>query len=106
MDLKGAVIEKFFVWKSLDLNGKTYKMQGQYPIGDLNFELIYPEHLVLKLKLQQLNRTCNRHQKFDKNQFFPLPKKHRLADDEQYSNWVKLKLFNTKIKWKHLQWSE
>jgi hypothetical protein len=76
--LESAVIEKFFVLEeSLDLNGKTYQNARSISNSDLNFELIYPEHLVLKLKLQQLNRTCNRHQNLIKNQFFPLPKKHR-----------------------------
>jgi hypothetical protein len=51
MDLKRCSYRKVFcLEESPDLNGKTYK-NGQYPIVDLNFELIYPEHLVFKTKI-------------------------------------------------------
>ena len=48
---KGAVIEKIFVLEeSPELNGKTFRMQDDLPIMDINFELIHPNHLVFKTK--------------------------------------------------------
>ena len=99
---KGAVIEKFFVLEeSPDLNGKTYKMQGQYPIVDLNFEMIYPEHLVFKTKnYNNLTEPIIDTKKFDKKSVLSISEKNiaALANDEQYSNWdVKLKLFRYKL---------
>ena len=99
---KGAVIEKFFVLEEApDLNGKTYKMQGQYPIVDLNFELIYPEHLVFKTKnYNNLTEPVIDTKKFDKKSVLNISEKNisALTDDEQYSNWdVKLKLFRYKL---------
>lgn len=99
---KGAVIEKFFVLEeSPDLNGKTYKMQGQYPIVDLNFEMIYPEHLVFKTKnYNNLTIPIIDTKKFDKKSVLSISEKNiaALANDEQYSNWdVKLKLFRYKL---------
>jgi uncharacterized protein DUF3857 len=48
---KGAVIEVMYVLKEMpELDGETIKMQDEYPIVNLDFELIYPEHLGFKTK--------------------------------------------------------
>ncbi|AWI26026.1 DUF3857 domain-containing protein [Flavobacterium pallidum] len=48
---KGAVIEVMYVLREMpELDGETIKMQDEYPIADLDFELIYPEHLGFKTK--------------------------------------------------------
>jgi hypothetical protein len=99
---KGAVIEKFYILEEMpDLNGKTYKMQDEYPIANLNFELIYPEHLIFKTKnYNGLNEPTIDTKKFDKKSVLSISEKDIVAlnDDEQYSNWdVKLKLFRYKL---------
>lgn len=48
---KGAIIEKFFIiQEDPDLDGNSVKIQDEYAIGKMSFELIYPEHLVFKTK--------------------------------------------------------
>jgi hypothetical protein len=99
---KGAVIEKFYILEEMpDLNGKTYKMQDEYPIANLNFELIYPEHLIFKTKnYNGLNDPTIDTKKFDKKSVLSISEKDIVAlnDDEQYSNWdVRLKLFRYKL---------
>ncbi|TRX39778.1 DUF3857 domain-containing protein [Flavobacterium restrictum] len=99
---KGAIIEKFYILEeNPDLNGKTYKMQDEYPIANLNFELIYPEHLIFKTKnYNGLSEPTIDTKKFDKKAVLTISEKNiaALNDDEQYSNWdVKLKLFRYKL---------
>lgn len=99
---KGAIIEKFFVLEETpDLNGKTYKMQDQYPIANLNFELIYPKHLIFKTKnYNGLAEPVIDSEKIEKKSVLSISEKNIIAlnDDEQYSNWdVKLKLFRYKL---------
>jgi hypothetical protein len=99
---KEAVIEKFYLLEETpDLNGKTYKMQDQYPIANLNFELIYPEHLIFKTKnYNGLAEPIIDSKKFEKKSVLSISEKNIIAlnDDEQYSNWdVKLKLFRYKL---------
>jgi len=48
---KGAIIEKLYVLEeSPEFTGQTIKMQDEYPIVNLNFELIYPNYLIFKTK--------------------------------------------------------
>ena len=44
---KGAIVERMYILEeNPEIDGKTFKLQTEYPILDLNFELIYPSHVV------------------------------------------------------------
>ena len=48
---KGAIIEKIYVLQeSPEFTGQTIKMQDEYPIANLSFELIHPNYLIFKTK--------------------------------------------------------
>ena len=99
---KGAVIEKLFIIEQTpDLDGKTIKMQDEFPIASLNFELLYPKHLVFKTKSYnglpdpiidtESSKEFSSIKIADKD--IPL-----LYDDEKYSNWnIAIKMFRYKL---------
>ncbi|PXY45907.1 DUF3857 domain-containing protein [Flavobacterium hydrophilum] len=99
---KGAVIEKLYVIEEApDLNGNTIKMQDEYPIAELNFDLITPAHLIFKTKSYNgLSEPVLDEKKLENKKVLSISEKDILAlkDDEEYSNWdVRLKLFRYKL---------
>jgi hypothetical protein len=99
---KGAVIEKLYVIEEApDLNGNTIKMQDEYPIAELNFDLIAPAHLIFKTKSYNgLSEPVLDEKKLENKKILSISEKDitALKDDEEYSNWdVTLKLFRYKL---------
>ncbi|RZJ29831.1 MAG: DUF3857 domain-containing protein [Flavobacterium sp.] len=99
---KGAVIEKIFVLSEMpELKGQTIKMQDEYPIAKLNFELIYPEHLVFKYKTYNgLAEPVLDTAKVKEKVVLSVNEKDipGLDNDEKYSNWnLKLKMLRFKL---------
>ena len=99
---KGAVIEKLYIIEeNPDLKGNTIKMQDQYPIAELNFELIAPAHLTFKTKSYNgLSEPVLDDKKLENKKVLSISEKDipALKDDEEYSNWdVKIKLFRYKL---------
>lgn len=99
---KGAVIEKLYVLQeNPEFTGQTIKMQDEYPIGNLNFELIYPKHLVFKTKSYNgLSEPVIDDKKIPNNAVLAITEKNipALDNDENYSNWnLQLKLFRYKL---------
>ncbi len=99
---KGAVIEKIYVLEeNPEFSGQTIKMQDEYPIANLNFELIYPSHLVFKTKSYNgLSEPVIDSKKIENRTVLSVSEKNipALDDDEQYSNWaLQLKLFRYKL---------
>ena len=99
---KGAVIEKIFVLSEMpELKGQTVKMQDEYPIAKLNFELIYPDHLIFKTKTYNgLAEPVLDTTKVKEKYVLSINEKDipGLDDDEKYSNWnLRLKMFRFKL---------
>lgn len=99
---KGAIIEKLFVLEeNPDLKGNTLKMQAEFPIANLDFELIYPKHLVFKTKSYNgLSEPKSDDTKIEGKNILSISEKDivALTDDEKYSNWdVEIKLFRYKL---------
>lgn len=99
---KGAVIEKLYVLEeNPELTGQTIKMQDDYPIGNLNFELIYPNYLVFKTKSYNgLSEPVIDDKKIPNKAILTVSEKNipALDNDENYSNWnLQLKLFRYKL---------
>ncbi|SHG65261.1 protein of unknown function [Flavobacterium fluvii] len=99
---KGAVIEKIYVLQeSPEFTGQTIKMQDDYPIANLNFELIYPNYLVFKTKSYNgLGEPVIDDKKIPNTAILALSEKNipALDNDENYSNWnLQLKLFRYKL---------
>lgn len=99
---KGAVIEKIYVLEErLELSGETIKMQDEYPIASLNFELIHPNHLIFKTKSYNgLSDPTIDSKKIENDIVISVSEKNipALDNDEQYSNWaLQLKLFRYKL---------
>lgn len=99
---KGAVIEKLYVLQeNPEFTGQTIKMQDEYPIGNLNFELIYPKHLVFKTKSYNgLSEPVIDDKKIPNTAVLAVTEKNipALDNDENYSNWnLQLKLFRYKL---------
>ena len=99
---KGAIIEKIFVLEETpELNGKTFKMQDDLPIMDINFELIYPNHLVFKTKGYNNLSAAVLDDKTYKDKVAISVKESnvpKLEDDEKYSNWkANIKYFRYKL---------
>lgn len=99
---KGAVIEKFYVLQeSPELQGQTVKMQDDYPIASLNFELIYPNYLVFKTKSYNgLSEPVLDDKRIKDTNILTVTEKNipALDNDENYSNWnLQLKLFRYKL---------
>lgn len=99
---KGAIIEKIYVIEEEpELEGRTLKMQDEYPIANLNLELIYPNFLVFKTKSYNgLSEPKTENDTITKKTHLIISEKNCVALDnnEQYSNWeVQLKLFRYKL---------
>ena len=99
---KGAVIEKLFILEeSPDFTGQTIKMQTEYPIANLNFELLYPNFLLFKTKSYNgLSEPVLDDKKIENTTSLTVSEKNiaALDNDEQYSNWaMQLKLFRFKL---------
>jgi hypothetical protein len=99
---KGAVIEKLYVLEeNPEFTGQTIKMQDEYPIGNLNFELIYPSYLVFKTKSYNgLSEPVMDDKKIPNTAVLAVTEKNipALDNDENYSNWnLQLKLFRYKL---------
>lgn len=99
---KGAVIEKIFILSEMpELKGQTIKMQDEFPIAKLNFELIYPEHLVFKYKTYNgLSEPVLDTAKVKEKVVLSVNEKDiaGLDNDEKYANWnIKLKMLRFKL---------
>jgi hypothetical protein len=99
---KGAVIEKLYVLEeNPEFTGQTIKMQDEYPIGNMNFELIYPSYLVFKTKSYNgLSEAVIDDKKIPNTAILAVNEKNipALDNDENYSNWnLQLKLFRYKL---------
>ena len=99
---KGAVIEKLYVLEEgPEFTGQTIKMQDEYPIANLNFELIYPNYLIFKTKsYNKLSEPTIDEKKIENKTVLSVIEKNipGLDDNEQYSNWaLQLKLFRYKL---------
>lgn len=99
---KGAVIEKIFVLEEFpELNGKTFLMQDEYPIANINFELIYPNYLSFKTKSYNgLEEAAIDEETIDKKTIISITATNipSLDDDEKYSNWTaNAKMFRYKL---------
>lgn len=99
---KGAVIEKIYVLEeSPEFTGQTVKMQDEYPIANLNFELISPNYLIFKTKSYNgLSEPVIDEKKMENTNVISISEKNipALDDDENYSNWsLQLKLFRYKL---------
>ena len=99
---KGAVIEKMYVLEeSPEFTGQTIKMQDEYPIANLNFELIYPNYLVFKTKSYNgLSEAVVDEKKIENTTVLSVTEKDipALDNNENYSNWaLQLKQFRYKL---------
>ena len=99
---KGAVIEKIYVLEERpELKGQTIKMQDEYPIVNLNFELVYPSNLIFKTKSYNgLSEPIIDDKKIEKKTVLSISEKNipAIEDNEKYSNWnIQLKLFRYKF---------
>lgn len=99
---KGAVIEKMYVLEERpNLSGETIEMQDEYPITNLNFELIYPNHLIFKTKSYNgLSEPIIDSKTVENKTVLSVSEKNipALDNNEQYSNWtMQLKLFRYKL---------
>ena len=99
---KGAVIEKLYVLEeSPEFTGQSIKMQDEYPIANLNFELIFPNYLIFKTKSYNgLSEPVTDDKKIENKTILTVSEKNipALDNDEQYSNWaLQLKLFRFKL---------
>lgn len=99
---KGAVIEKMYVLEeSPEFTGQTIKMQDEYPIANLSFELISPNYLVFKTKSYNgLREPVIDDKKIENTTILNITEKNipALDNNENYSNWnLQLKLFRYKL---------
>ncbi|MFY0483375.1 DUF3857 domain-containing protein [Flavobacterium sp. PLA-1-15] len=99
---KGAVLEKLLVIEEFpELNGKTFYMQDEHPIANINFELIHPSYLSFKVKgYNGLKEATLDDKKIDKKTIIALSENNipGLDDDEKYSNWASnAKIFRYKL---------
>jgi hypothetical protein len=99
---KGAIIETLsIIEEAPELDGKTIRMQKEYPIVDLNFEMIFPNYLVLKTKSYNgLSDATIDDKKIDTKSVLSIVEKNivGLEDDQKSSNWkANLKMFRYKL---------
>lgn len=99
---KGAIIEQLFVIREVpELEGKTIKMQDEYPMLNTSFELVYPSFVDFKTKCYNgLTEPTIDEKKFDKKTLLTVTEKEipALHDDEKYANWnAHLKMFRYKL---------
>lgn len=87
---KGAIIEKFFILQEVpDLDGNTIKIQDDYVIAKMTFELIYPEHLIFKTKTYNgLKEVTTDEEKFKEKKVISLVENDipALDKNEEYAN--------------------
>ncbi|WP_035677679.1 DUF3857 domain-containing protein [Flavobacterium limnosediminis] len=87
---KGAIIEKFFILEEVpDLDGNTVKIQDEYVIAKMSFELIYPEHLIFKTKTYNgLKDVTTDEEKYESKKVITLTENDipALEKNEEYSN--------------------
>ena len=99
---KGAIIEQFFLFEQTpDLKGKTVFMQGELPIDEFNFNVIYPKHLVFKTKSYNglIDPTIDTEKYSDKTLLSIVSNNvAALKDDDKFSNWKNnVKMFRFKL---------
>jgi Domain of Unknown Function with PDB structure (DUF3857)/Transglutaminase-like superfamily len=99
---KGAIIEQLFVIKEVpELEGKTIKMQDEYPILNASFELVYPSFVEFKTKCYNgLTEPTIDEKKLKLKRILTVTEKEipALHDDEKYANWnAHLKMFRYKL---------
>lgn len=99
---KGSVIEKIYVLEeNPEFTGQTIKMQDEYPIADLNFDLITPNYLIFKTKSYNgLSDATIDEKSLENRLILSVSEKNipALDNDENYSNWnLQLKLFRYKL---------
>lgn len=99
---KGAIIEKIFMLEeNPDLKGKSYRMQSDAPIMQINFELIYPNYLVFKTKgYNGLSEPTIDSETFKDKNILKVNETNvsKLEDDEKYGNWeANIKYFRYKL---------
>lgn len=99
---KGAIIEQLYVLQEFpELDGKTIKMQDEYPILQCQFELIYPNMAKFKTKSYNgLSEAVIDSKRFENKEVLRITEKEipALHDDEKYANWnANLKMFRYKL---------
>lgn len=99
---KGAIIEKIFqLEEAPELNGKTFRMQDDLPILNIDFELIHPNHLVFKTKgYNNLAEAKIDDKRYENKISISVNETNvpKLEDDEKYSNWkANIKHFRYKL---------
>ena len=99
---KGAVIEKIYILEeSPELNGKSFKLQSEYPTVNLNFELIFPSHLAFKTKSYNgLSEPIKSKDTINNRTHLNITEKNIIAidDNEKYTNWnAHLKMIRYKM---------
>lgn len=99
---KGAIIEQLFLFEQTpDLNGKTIVMQGEVPIEEYDFNIIYPKHLVFKTKSYNgIAEPTIDTDKYDNKIVLSISDKNIVAlkDEDKFSNWQKhVKMFRFKL---------
>lgn len=99
---KGAIIEQLFLFEQTpDLNGKTIFMQGEVPIDEFDFSVIYPKHLVFKTKSYNgISEPTIDTKKYDDKTLLSIVENNvsALKDDDKFSNWKNhVKMFRFKL---------
>lgn len=99
---KGAVIEQLYVLREFpELEGKTIKMQDEFPILNVSFELIYPNMVKFKTKSYNgLAEPTIDAQKLENKEVLSMSAQEipALHNDEKYANWnAQLKMFRYKL---------
>ncbi len=99
---KGAVLEKLLVLEeSPELNGKTFLMQDEFPIANINFELIHPAYLSFKTKgYNGIKNPVVDDKKLDSKVIVTINESNipGLDGNEKYSNWnANAKMFRYKL---------
>lgn len=99
---KGAIIEHLFVLMEVpEMDGKTVRMQDEYPILNSSFDLIYPSFVEFKTKCYNgLSQPVIDTKKYENKTLLSVSEKEipALHDDEKYANWsAHLKMFRYKL---------
>lgn len=99
---KGALIERILVVEeNPELKGNTIRMQDEYPILTMNFDLIYPKHLKFYYKTYNgLNEPKIETESLANKSILTLRDSivTPLLTDEKYSNWIaNIKMFRYKL---------
>lgn len=99
---KGSVIEKITIKEQIpQINGCSHRLQDRYPIAHMDFQLIYPNHLVFKTKsLNGLSEPMMSHDTINNRITLQIKDQNiaALNDDEKYSNWNnQVRMFRYKL---------